>query len=181
MLLNNKELLESMDKLSCSIENLSCILKSFVGAEFSVKKEEKEKKRTKRKEKEERTQHINSLSLRLDHQIGSTDPSSEVTVWSVPSPLISISNVAQRRKVQRVMLDLWLDTYGDAEWICTEIKKAEIWMIGNPRAPKSQYGRFFSNWLSRGWDQHRKSINGHSGASQAVLDSKIDSYFEGGE
>lgn len=62
-------------------------------------------------------------------------------------------------KVQYKTQQLWLDTYTKSEWIELELLKASTWIINNPqKAPKSNYGRFFSGWLSRGWETHRKNI-----------------------
>lgn len=53
----------------------------------------------------------------------------------------------------------WIQTYGDRAWIKTELMKAVAWIHANPkRAPKSDYGRFFNNWLSQGWEKYRKSL-----------------------
>jgi hypothetical protein len=54
-----------------------------------------------------------------------------------------------------------LELYTDSEFISGELKKMEIWLATNPeRSPKSQRGwsNFVSKWLSRGWEQYRKSI-----------------------
>lgn len=53
----------------------------------------------------------------------------------------------------------WLATYQDPEWLKMELKKASNWIHANPKkAPKSDFARFLNNWLSRGWEQHRKTI-----------------------
>lgn len=53
----------------------------------------------------------------------------------------------------------WLACYADAEFIKAELSKANLWCEANPRrGPKSQMGRFLSNWLARAWESHRKTI-----------------------
>jgi len=161
---NNTQLLtKSIDRLCVAVESLVETL-----TQESLK--EKEKKRTKRKEKET---HVESdLYLKLDQQIDTTD------LVNKYKPIKAILPDLGRRKVQRVMIDKWIDLYGDAQWICEEIKKAEIWMVGNPRAPKSQFGRFFSTWLSRGWDRHRKTLTAEAGDRQEGVKSAINRVFE---
>ena len=61
----------------------------------------------------------------------------------------------------------WLDCYVDAEFIKAELTKANLWVEANPhRAPKSQVGRFLGSWLSRAWENHRKTIPAASRAEQ---------------
>lgn len=52
----------------------------------------------------------------------------------------------------------WLAAYPNAQWICHEALKAEIWMNENPQKRPKNFGRFFSNWLSRAFEQYRKGI-----------------------
>lgn len=55
--------------------------------------------------------------------------------------------------------EAWIKTYQDIAFIKIELMKAVTWIANNPtRAPKKNYGNFFSNWLSRGWESHRKNI-----------------------
>lgn len=52
----------------------------------------------------------------------------------------------------------WIETY-EKDFVDHEIKKADAWMEANPkRRPKSSFARFYTNWLSRGWERHRKNI-----------------------
>lgn len=53
----------------------------------------------------------------------------------------------------------WIKLYSDPQWIRSEFLKAMNWLEDNPqKAPKTKLARFLGGWLSRGWDQHRKSI-----------------------
>jgi len=62
-----------------------------------------------------------------------------------------ISNyVAQ---VPRKVQEGWLTLYPDKAWIERELKKAVVWMLGKPRNQKRDFAKFFSNWLSTGWDE----------------------------
>lgn len=52
---------------------------------------------------------------------------------------------------------LWLKSY-EADWIKTEIIKALAWLDVNPRKKPKSFAKFMGNWLSSGWEQHRKTI-----------------------
>jgi hypothetical protein len=53
----------------------------------------------------------------------------------------------------------WIKLYTDPGWIRSEFLKAMNWIEVNPkRAPKKKLARFLGGWLSRGWEQHRKTI-----------------------
>lgn len=65
--------------------------------------------------------------------------------------------------------ELWLKTYEDQQWIEGELKRAVVWCSANQsRAPKSNHARFISNWLSRGWESHRKSRFEASGYGASI-------------
>lgn len=62
-------------------------------------------------------------------------------------------------KTKREAQDAWVKTYGDTAWIKQELGKAWAWCKCNPdRNPKSNWSRFVNNWLSRAWEQHRKTL-----------------------
>lgn len=47
------------------------------------------------------------------------------------------------------LLGSWLLLY-PKPWLKEELVSASLWILANPkRAPKSQYGRFFTSWLRR--------------------------------
>jgi len=55
--------------------------------------------------------------------------------------------------------ELWIKTYQDREWIQGELHKADAWYETNAhKSPKKEFGRFYNNWLSRGWENHRKGL-----------------------
>lgn len=63
----------------------------------------------------------------------------------------------QTKKIKAKRMVDWLRTYDDDAWVRMEIQKAIGWCADNPsRKPKSQWGRFVSSWLSRGWEYRRK-------------------------
>lgn len=65
-------------------------------------------------------------------------------------------------KVKLQTQGLWIDTYKNIPWIIFELKKAQAWIVENPdRAPKSRFGVFCSNWLSRGFENYRKTLQGN--------------------
>lgn len=62
----------------------------------------------------------------------------------------------------------WLVAYPDAEWIRQEILKAAAWIEENPKRRPKDVRRFLGRWLSRGWEQHRKTVpTNRSGQSNA--------------
>lgn len=63
------------------------------------------------------------------------------------------------KKVKAPLQEAWLDCYQDEKWITQELFKAIVWLTANPkRAPKKDFGRFISNWLSRSFESYRKTI-----------------------
>lgn len=67
--------------------------------------------------------------------------------------------IAEFPTISQKLFDSWLQTYQDQAWINLEIKKAHAWIHANPRkAPKTDFARFLNNWLSRGWENYRKTI-----------------------
>jgi hypothetical protein len=54
--------------------------------------------------------------------------------------------------------EAWLAAYGDAAWIRTEINKAAAWIVTNPKKAPRLFPRFMNDWLSRGWEQYRKTL-----------------------
>lgn len=53
----------------------------------------------------------------------------------------------------------WIESYKDISFINQELTKAVTWIYANPsKAPKSQFAKFFSSWLGRAWEHHRKSL-----------------------
>jgi len=63
------------------------------------------------------------------------------------------------KKVKIETQSAWLKTYADEVFVKTELFKACTWIINNSaKAPKKNFGQFFSTWLGRGWETYRKSI-----------------------
>jgi hypothetical protein len=71
------------------------------------------------------------------------------------------------QKIKPELQAKWVGHYGQPEWIKAEVAKAAIWIEANTnRAPKSQWGRFLSQWLSRSWERDRGSIGRRRDAPQ---------------
>lgn len=53
--------------------------------------------------------------------------------------------------VKRAKLEQWVSTYGDAEWVESQIKSARQWILDNPTKLKTTSGmdRFLGGWLAR--------------------------------
>lgn len=52
----------------------------------------------------------------------------------------------------------WLAAYPDPAWIKQEINKAAAWVTSNPKRAPKKYPNFMANWLSRGWENFRKTL-----------------------
>lgn len=64
----------------------------------------------------------------------------------------------QTATVKTKTQESWIKLYGDKKWITDELIKAVAWISNNPnRAPKKNFGQFFSSWLSRSWESYRKT------------------------
>lgn len=62
-------------------------------------------------------------------------------------------------KVKIEVQSAWLETYPDKAWVHAEIKRAVTWSLANAhKAPKSDWAKFFTSWLSRGWETHRRGL-----------------------
>lgn len=93
-----------------------------------------------------------SPALRIN-TIGSNENSFSPEIHASLLPLKEELN-ATSLKVQAS----WLKLYSP-EFIIDEIRKANIWVASNShKAPKSQWARFYSGWLLRGWEDQRKRI-----------------------
>lgn len=67
--------------------------------------------------------------------------------------------IAEFPTISQKLFNSWSQTYQDKAWIDLEIKKAQAWIHANPRkAPKTDFARFLNNWLSRGWENYRKTL-----------------------
>lgn len=67
-------------------------------------------------------------------------------------------NFFQRISVIKPELEsAWLKAY-PKDWISDELKKAEAWVIANPRRAPKNASKFLTNWFSNGWERHRKTI-----------------------
>jgi len=71
----------------------------------------------------------------------------------------SFNYIAQELKLSKRQWESWLAAYENKEWIVQEIKKAFAWIEANPKKrPRKSFARFITNWLSRGWETHRKTL-----------------------
>jgi hypothetical protein len=69
------------------------------------------------------------------------------------------SSSPMRNILTTVKIDLqnkWVEIYG-TEFLLEEFKKMYIWLEANSnKAPKTNFGKFITNWLDRGWERSRK-------------------------
>lgn len=71
----------------------------------------------------------------------------------------------------------WLAAYPDQEWIKTELLKAHAWIDVNPKKAPKHFPRFMGNWLARGWEQYRKTLQSQNPKTaykgiKAILDEE---------
>lgn len=52
----------------------------------------------------------------------------------------------------------WLGAYPSIDWIVHEAKKANAWMISNPKKRPKDFQKFFNNWLNKGFENYRKGV-----------------------
>ena len=72
----------------------------------------------------------------------------------------------------------WLIAFPEPDWIIQEINKAISWENANPRSRKKNFGRFVTNWLTRGWDSRklqttRLTTNQQHSMNNAAMMEKI--------
>src|SRR6201984_1335393 len=63
------------------------------------------------------------------------------------------------RKVKPKLAQSWVTTFDDPDWIIQELKKASLWEDANPKKKKIDFGKFMTNWLTRGWDSRKVPSN----------------------
>lgn len=87
------------------------------------------------------------------------------TVERKRSPVGAIEVFQGKEPLEEILKDVtqsvqraWLAAYPDAEWVKREILKALVWIEANPRKKSKSFARFMGNWLSKGWESHRKSL-----------------------
>lgn len=64
------------------------------------------------------------------------------------------------------MQESWIAAYPDPAWIKQEINKAAAWISANPKKAPKKFPAFMSNWLSRGWEQFRKTLPSNKPGSE---------------
>lgn len=76
----------------------------------------------------------------------------------------------QLAKLTTVPTDLqnaWLSLCGgDASFVLEEITKAHAWILANPQKAPKVFGRFFSSWINRAWERHRKTLPSNAAPSK---------------
>lgn len=78
-------------------------------------------------------------------------------------------------KLKTKLAEVWVQIY-PPEWINAELQKAVSWIHANPtKSPKSDFPKFFNNWLSRGWETYRKSLPAERAKSDYSFLSKAGS------
>jgi hypothetical protein len=66
-----------------------------------------------------------------------------------------LETVLVEREVGEGLQRQWLETFPDAAWVISEIRKALLWETANPVRRKKRFGAFVTRWLTKGWDQRQ--------------------------
>ena len=134
-------------------------------------------------EEEVRTQserEVNTGRTRSEHEANCIEESKKVrtkeskkttspTTLAASRAMIAELNVEVPetwiQKLKPELIQGWINTYPDREWIAHQLKSADLWCKANSaKAPKADYARFLNGWLSRGWEKHRQSLPGQPAA-----------------
>ena len=76
------------------------------------------------------------------------------------------------------LLRLWSETYPE-EFLRGELKKIRIWLVSNQhKAPKTQWGKFFSGWFERGWEKERKILSSNKVQANKLTIEDIEKLWE---
>jgi hypothetical protein len=71
--------------------------------------------------------------------------------------------------------DKYVSAYGlDRQQFLYELKKMELWLDNNPTKRKKSYGRFITNWISRGNGALSQVPQPDNGAGKAGLDKMLN-------
>jgi hypothetical protein len=69
------------------------------------------------------------------------------------------------KEIKDELVNAWIAAY-DKEWLASEIQKAKVWCLANPKKKPKAPGPFLSNWFSRGWERHRKTLQTNYAVNQ---------------
>jgi hypothetical protein len=76
--------------------------------------------------------------------------------------------------VHRETQTAWLKAYPNAKWIIHEALKADVWIKANPHKAPKKFARFFSNWLSRAFEDYRKGLPSNSPHQKTYAQKNAD-------
>jgi len=123
----------------------------------------------KRRRVEEEKKEVEDRELKKALPFSPPEPAQAGPSGSLPIFADDPDVVATLKGVTHSAQKLWLKTYPDPVWLHNEVLKAKTWLELNPqRRPKgANLGRFLGRWFSRGWEQHRKTLQS-VGQSRAI-------------
>lgn len=102
----------------------------------------------------------NNIKEKKVNEVKCAEPTLSVPA-TIKKPQETISfKISSEKEIQipRDLLFSWSDTY-PKEFVEEELKKARSWVLANPhKAPKSAWGRFLNQWLTRGWEKYRTTL-----------------------
>lgn len=107
-----------------------------------------------------RAQHTTNERTNVTNERNETNAATSDEPMIAPSPLVEEFTQAFLSRINPEVQQAWVKTYeGNTAWIKQEIRKAVTWTKANPKkAPKSDFARFMTDWLARGFNDYRKGI-----------------------
>lgn len=85
--------------------------------------------------------------------IASSDDSLSAKEILFPEVYQGVHGILYDRGVSKKLVQSWLATFPDPHWVTCEINKALSWEFANEKRKKKDFGRFITNWMTRGWDK----------------------------
>lgn len=89
-----------------------------------------------------------------------------------------LTEVFADREVSVAAQWAWVEAFPEKEWIREQVFRALAWEEANPHKRKKHFARFISNWLARGWDDHRSKQPSRKPGGFSVTEHNADSLAE---
>jgi len=82
---------------------------------------------------------------------------------------VSVSTSRQNWEFEYPQIEAWNRAYSP-DFVDTELKKALAWLEANSHKSPKNFPRFFTNWLSRGWESERKLLPSNRAAPKGIAE-----------
>lgn len=92
----------------------------------------------------------------------------------VGHPLMECLDTLESWKIKPDLLRGWIRIY-PADFLVEELKKASLWVTANAhKAPKKNYGAFFTRWIGKSWEAHRRKLPGNKASKAHPATLELD-------